>query len=78
MPKPAQINRRKANTFTVEFVTLNSAFDEEPHFEIARILRDIADKITVGIFSSPISASNGNRVGKFECRDNNGLAFERF
>ena len=48
----------------IEFSTENSAFDDEPATEAARIVREIAGKIASGeSFDGPIFDSNGNRIG---------------
>ncbi len=43
--------------------TVNSAFDDYPHIECARILREIADRLeSTGIPSTPLDI-NGNKCG---------------
>lgn len=50
---------------TVEIATDNAAFDPEPGYELARILRDLADNLEQG--SAPdtfvLRDVNGNKVG---------------
>lgn len=54
---------------TIEFTTDNAAFEDDRAVEIARILRDLADKILLGRTSGPIRDINGNRVGTFDAED---------
>lgn len=60
-------------TFTVKFDTDNAAFeDEQGETEIARILRDIADRVESGEYCGKfqtIRDLNGNDVGRFVHRD---------
>jgi hypothetical protein len=51
--------------FTVTLNTDNAAFDE-PHGEIARILRELADRIEAGKFTRSLHDINGNAVGRVE------------
>ena len=61
--------------FTLTISTDNAAFhveevdDEDgyyaPHWEVARLLREVADKIGVGHDRGPIIDVNGNTVGGF-------------
>ena len=53
--------------FKIEIETGNAAFDygDKGH-EIARILRDIADKVENGAESGVARDINGNKVGTFE------------
>lgn len=46
----------------------NAAFDPEPGYEIARILREVADKIEGGQTDGGALDINGNSVGKFGFR----------
>jgi len=46
----------------------NAAFAPAPGPEIARILREVADKIETGQFDGPVIDSNGNNIGKFGFR----------
>lgn len=56
--------------FSLEMDLDNAAFADDPGAEVARILRDIADKVTRGqgftigdATGTPIRDANGNRVG---------------
>ena len=50
----------------IEFSTENSAFDDEPATEAARILRDIARLIACGAcFYGSIFDANGNCIGSW-------------
>jgi len=56
--------------YTVEIETTNDAFAADPAAEIARVLRDLADKLeTHGVDSFRLHDSNGNRVGRSDFRD---------
>ena len=49
-------------TITIE--TDNSVFQDDPRFEVGRILKELADKIADrGLENSPIMDCYGNRVG---------------
>lgn len=55
-------------TFTVKFDTDNAAFEDDPSYEIARILRGIAARVESGEDCShylTILDINGNSVGRF-------------
>lgn len=62
-------------SFKLEFKTDNAAFfddegNEAAGFEIARILREIADKYDSGVWSTngpakPVIDVNGNRIGEY-------------
>lgn len=54
--------------FKLEFATDNAAF-EVPFAEIARILRDVAERIERGAVSAPVRDINGNTVGAFAIED---------
>lgn len=53
-------------TFTLGIDGGNAAFDENPHDEIATILRKAADRITGGASEGKLLDANGNTVGSFE------------
>jgi hypothetical protein len=56
--------------FKLEIVhTENAAFEDNRGYEIARILRDAADKIETGTSEGALFDYNGNRVGAFELED---------
>lgn len=51
----------------IHFDLDNAAFDESPCGEVARILRDLADRMELGISDvTKISDTNGNRIGQAE------------
>lgn len=51
----------------IHFDLNNAAFDESPCGEVARILRDLANRMEDGIFDvTKISDLNGNRIGQAE------------
>lgn len=53
-----------AERITIQFETGNSAFDDEPETEIARILRDMAARFERdGFAPEKIVDANGNTVG---------------
>jgi hypothetical protein len=52
--------------FTVKIETGNAAFEPRPHDEIARILRELADRIEAGKFTRSLRDANGNTVGRVE------------
>ncbi len=54
---------------TIKIKTKNAAFADDPGCEIARILRDLADKIeNYLLVDDTLSDSNGNAVGKVTIR----------
>lgn len=50
--------------FVLEIVTDNAAFEDKDQ-EIARILRNAADRIEAGQSSGKLMDANGNSVGSF-------------
>lgn len=53
--------------FTMKFETDNAAFDDGHYAaEVARILRNVADKVERGVLMGRIADANGNGIGKFE------------
>jgi hypothetical protein len=54
------------NAFTIDISTGNGAFDDDAGAEVARILRDVADRIERGTATGKVFDINGNRVGSFE------------
>jgi hypothetical protein len=52
-------------TFTLEINCNNAAFDDEGHAEVARILRELAERLEAdeSIKQVPLQDINGNRVG---------------
>ena len=52
--------------FTAKFKTGNAAFKDDPRPEIARILRDMADKIERrGFYEGSARDADGNIIGEF-------------
>jgi len=53
----------------IEIATENAAFylhDHAPGYELARILRDVANRIEAGATEGPIYDVNGNKVGRYD------------
>ena len=50
----------------IEFETVNSAFEDAPEIEVARILRELAHQIESGYRPSSLRDINGNKVGIVE------------
>ena len=48
--------------------TGNAAFADHTHCEVARILRELADKIDDGDCAPPVKDINGNTVGKCDLK----------
>ena len=54
-------------TYRIEIETGNAAFEDEPSFEVARILRTLADRIeSEGLSDVRLFDYNGNAVGAAE------------
>jgi hypothetical protein len=52
-------------SLTIQIALDNAAFEDDPGVEVARILRQIADKCEGGeVWSGPIRDINGNLVGE--------------
>ena len=51
--------------FTLKFDTDNAAFEDDPKTEIARTMREVADKIEAGSIQDYIRDINGNTIGQF-------------
>lgn len=51
--------------FQVYFATSNAAFEEDRNGSIARILREIANRITDGDHEGIVRDLNGNPIGEF-------------
>ena len=51
--------------FTLTFSTSNAAFDPEPASEVARLLRQVAEKVEDGDKTGRVHDLNGNLVGAF-------------
>lgn len=59
------------NSFSLQMDTGNAAFDDEPASEIARILRDVADRLEQqGAGDGNLIDHNGNTVGRFTSKGN--------
>lgn len=55
--------------FSLQFNTNNAAFEDDPAFEIARILRTVADRIdttSINMDNRGIYDATGNAIGWFE------------
>jgi hypothetical protein len=50
---------------TIEIEMNNAAFTDAPAYELARILRRLADHVDDGGVCTPLRDSNGNTVGQF-------------
>lgn len=53
------------STFRLEIKTTNAAFEEDPGPELARLLREAADKVENGTVTGILHDYNGNRVGEY-------------
>lgn len=51
--------------FELSLKTGNAAFEDQPASEIARIIKDAAERIENGEFEGNLYDINGNRVGCF-------------
>jgi hypothetical protein len=51
--------------FELKFDCENAAFEGDPETEVARILRNIAEKVAMGFEQGAVYDINGNRVGDF-------------
>jgi hypothetical protein len=51
--------------FALTINCTNAAFDDDPRPEIARILRELADRLDGGITQGGVHDVNGNTVGTF-------------
>jgi hypothetical protein len=51
--------------FRLRLTTGNDAFDNGVAIEVARILRETADKLENGVTDSIVLDANGNRVGHY-------------
>lgn len=52
--------------FTLTIKTENEAFGDSPAHEVARILRQIANRLEDGTDSAKVMDVNGNSVGHFD------------
>lgn len=51
--------------FKMEFSTGNAAFGDEDNYEVARILRKVADQVILGETEGIARDINGNTVGEW-------------
>lgn len=51
------------NEINISIETVNAAFNGNEGYEVARILRELADSIEAGREPSKVKDSNGNTVG---------------
>jgi hypothetical protein len=57
-----------SETFKLNIKTGNAAFSEEeggPHLELARLLREVADRVENGEDHGSVMDINGNSVGRW-------------
>lgn len=54
------------NKFKITIDTVNDAFEDYPELEVARILKEIAEKIEIGFKPDSYKDFNGNTVAKIE------------
>lgn len=52
-------------SFEITLETTNAAFDGNSETEVARILREVADMLEVGMNNEFIRDINGNKIGHF-------------
>ncbi len=52
--------------FKLEIKTTNAAFDDDPSYEVARLLGEAAHSVEMGYLSGSLRDINGNKVGRFE------------
>jgi hypothetical protein len=52
-------------TFTLTIDTANDAFTGDESAEVARILRDAARRVVIGVTEARLKDTNGNTVGAF-------------
>ena len=60
--------------FKLNIRTDNAAFEDCPGFEVARILREIANKVDgreLPYYMQTIRDCNGNDVGRYSCKESN-------
>jgi len=56
---------------TIQIQDSGSAFDDNPHEEVARILKDLANSIRQGVERTKLYDINGNVCGKVNMRIEN-------
>lgn len=59
---------RGDSTFKVEIDTSNAAFEDEASIEVARLLKDIINKLEHGQYKGAVRDINGNKVGSFQLK----------
>ena len=52
--------------FKLEIETTNSAFDDDPSYEVSRLLDSVYRWVTEGEDSGSLFDYNGNKVGSFK------------
>jgi hypothetical protein len=52
--------------FTLRIKTDNAAFGDQPEYELARILAEVASEVGGGVTNGIVHDDNGNRVGTFK------------
>ena len=57
------------NMFKIEIETGNAAFEDDRNMELARILRQIAERLENGEDAGRVLDINGNKVGSFEMEE---------
>lgn len=55
--------------FKIEIETGNAAFEDDRNMELARILRQIAERLENGEDAGRVLDINGNKVGSFEIEE---------
>ncbi|MFA5436896.1 MAG: hypothetical protein WC372_12730 [Candidatus Neomarinimicrobiota bacterium] len=55
--------------FKIEIETGNAAFEDDRNMELARILRQIAERLENGEDAGRVLDINGNKVGSFEMEE---------
>jgi len=56
--------------FKLEFEMGNAAFsDGEKEYEVARILKEIAEKVAFGKTEGSVADINGNKIGEWSMKD---------
>ena len=51
--------------FKLEIETTNAAFDDDPSYEVTRLLDSVYRRVTEGEYSGSLRDYNGNKVGYF-------------
>jgi len=52
--------------FTLRIETKNAAFSDDPSYEVARIVLEVAERIGAGATEGRVHDENGNCVGHFK------------